>query len=461
MYMQEQIDSHKILVIGDCMLDEYNWGEVSRVSPESCCPILKKTFISYSCGGAANVAYQLQHIGCNVLLAGIIGNDDTGNKLKELLKKNIDIYLYVHKIKTTRKIRFINNVRQQMFRVDEEEYEVLTSEDLLDIKQRIEVESKHLKCIVISDYNKGVLTPFSTQEIINYAHKLSIPVVIDIKEANIEKYYEADLVKGNFIELCNFFPSDDINKDNVGQYALKLKERLKANYVVITLGQDGMVGISNDNIEYRVKAYQLPVYDVTGAGDVVTAFLAAYIDKLEYFPDVLNIANKAASIKVGKFGNIPVSISDIFSCKKIVTVEELMPLICNSKVVFTNGCFDILHAGHVNLLQKAKDLGDILVVGLNSDTSVKRIKGDKRPINSQEDRIEVLSGLQSVDYIVLFDEDTPLKLIESIKPSILVKGGDYLADEIVGADFVKNNNGEVITIPFVHFTSTTKILSKL
>lgn len=459
--MEGQFNKQKILVIGDCMLDEYNWGEVKRISPESCVPILKMNSTTFSCGGAANVAYQLQYIGSNVILVGIIGNDKTGKKLSLLLDKRLEFRSFIHNIKTTRKIRFVNSLQQQMFRVDEEMHESLTSNELMDLKNLILEESRFLKCIVLSDYNKGVLNIETTQEIINYAHSLSIPVIVDIKEASVEKYYGADLVKGNFSELCSFFPKEIITNSNIEQYATKLKYYLKARYLVITLGKNGMIGADEEDKIYHVRSKPVPVYDVTGAGDVVTAFLATNITNLDNFQNILQITNDAANKKVGKFGNLPVSLNEVYSSSKKRSINELLPLLKGKIVVFTNGCFDILHAGHVDLLRKAKELGDILIVGLNSDESISRIKGNNRPINSLEERIEVISALQYVDYVVVFEEDTPKNLIEMIKPNFLVKGGDYLIEDIVGADFVRKNNGEVITIPFSHYTSTTKILDKL
>lgn len=458
--MEEQISKREILVIGDCMLDEYNWGEVTRISPESCTPILRLNSTTLRCGGAANVAYQLQYINCNVILLGIIGKDETGQKLNGLLNERLEFHPFIHDIKTTKKIRYVNNLRQQMFRVDDEEYESLSSSDILDIKSLILEKSKYLECIVLSDYNKGVLNIVSTQEIINYAHSLSIPIIVDIKEPCVEKYYGADIVKGNFLELCSFFPNETITKSNIEQYVLKFKHYLKARYVVVTLGQNGMIGVDEEDIIYHIKSKPVPVYDVTGAGDVVTAFIAANIANLENFSNMLQITNIAANKKVGKFGNLPVSLDEINFKSKEKSINELIPLLEDKIVVFTNGCFDILHAGHVDLLRKAKELGDVLVVGLNSDSSISRIKGNNRPVNSLNERIEVISALEFVDYVVVFDEDTPLTLIKKIKPNFLVKGGDYLVKDIVGADIVIKNNGKVVTIPFTHNISTTKILDK-
>lgn len=452
-----------IVVIGDIMLDEYVYGTVNRVSPESCCPILKTCQTTIQLGGAANVAYQIQKSGRQVLLSGIIGNDQTGQVLIEELSRNdIDSRLvFAHDIATTKKTRYVNDVHQQMFRVDREVIETLASSEVDAIVTYLEQHVADIDCVILSDYNKGVLTLQSCQAIIKAANLLGIPTVVDIKEPKVEKYSDATIIKGNQKEFSAFFDMTEVTATSLEEQMRDWKNTLGTLAVVVTLGKNGIAGIDENNQFIRHHANQVMVYDVTGAGDIVTAYIGLLYGH-QSLDQILYFANKAAEIKVTRFGNSHVSFSEVSSDKsKVVTVSELASLTRGKKVVFTNGCFDILHAGHVDLLQYAKTKGEILVVGLNTDASVRRLKGDKRPINNLEMRIKVLSAIESVDYIVCFDGDTPEKLIKEISPDVLIKGGDYSVNTIVGADYVINNGGTVETMPFHYSQSTTKILSSL
>lgn len=452
------------MVIGDVMLDEYVLGTVNRVSPESCCPVFLEGERFYRLGGAANVAHQLCHLGRSVFLCGTIGKDDSSGKLlKEMSKTRINQrFLFVHdSAVTTTKSRYVNGLRQQMFRVDREQNCNLMDAEIDMIKEFIEDNAGIIKCIILSDYQKGVLTTKSCQEFITWANRHNLPTIVDIKVPDVSKYHGATLIKGNLKELSAFFPGQTINVNNVEGPLRELKRIADIKSVAVTLGRNGIAGIdSNGNYVYY-PARHVMVYDVTGAGDTITSYMGALLDEMP-FDDVLECANRAAGIKVTKFGNSFVTLDDVrVGQGKVKTVEQVIRLSRGKKVVFTNGCFDILHAGHIDLLSYAKSRGDVLVVGLNSDVSIKRLKGDNRPINNLDMRIKVLSAMTDVNYIVCFDDDTPQAIIEALRPDVLIKGGDYAIDQIVGAEFVMSYGGVVETMPFHYNTSTTSILSCL
>lgn len=450
-----------IIVIGDIMLDEYIFGDVNRISPESCCPILLETHRTYQLGGAANVARQIKELGAEVKLVGTVGNDNDGKKLTRILRETgIGCeYVFVHEFITTRKSRYINNLNQQMFRTDKECHAYLNASEAEMLTSLICKDE--VSCIVISDYNKGVVSTELCAKVISCARSNKKNVFVDIKEPSIEKYHGATIVKGNKSEIFGLLNSQYQEQD-IKAILPKLREKLDTSLLIMTCGGDGIVAIDKEGHIYELPAEERHVFDVTGAGDVVTAF-CAYFTSIGYdTAEVLRYANRAANIKVERLGNSVVGLYEVMNCpNKTITPKRLKERAKGKKVVFTNGCFDVIHAGHIDMLQKAKTKGDILVVAINSDDSVHRLKGNERPINSLEERVVVLSAIGCVDYIIPFEEDTPRALIEEVCPDVLVKGGDYSVDKIVGADFVKSNGGEVCTIPFVYNTSTTKLLNAL
>lgn len=461
---QDKVNRKNILVIGDVMLDEYVLGVVNRVSPESGCPVFLEGERSYRLGGAANVAYQLYHLGCAVYLCGIIGKDKTSSLILQKLCNN-DIrqdLLFAHDgINTTRKCRYVNEHQQQMFRVDCEQYVNLSTPEIESVTTFMSENRDMIKCIILSDYHKGVLTTESCQTIINCANQYNIPTIVDIKVPDASKYHGATIIKGNLKELAAFFPEATITNNNVEEYLRKLKGLTDVKSIVVTLGRDGIAGIDCRGSYVYYPAYKVMVYDVTGAGDTITSYMGALLNEIP-FEDMLQYANRAAGIKVTRFGNSCVTFDEVNASQdKVKTVEQVAGLSKGKKVVFTNGCFDILHAGHIDLLKHAKSKGDILVVGLNTDESIKRLKGDNRPINSLDMRVKVLSAIGDVDYIICFDEDTPEAVIKALRPTVLIKGGDYNVDNIVGADFVLGYGGAVEAMPFHYNTSTTSILSRL
>lgn len=461
--MLGQDNKNCIIVIGDIMLDEYVFGTVSRVSPESCCPILRVQHTTIQLGGAANVAYQIHKLGKTAILVGIIGKDKSGEILSEELRHHsIDCqFLFRHDSVTTKKTRYVNDVHQQMYRVDKEEHASLNADELNTITAFIKENSPNIDCIVLSDYNKGVLTNDSCQAIIGAANAASIPTIVDIKVPETDRYKGATVIKGNQKEFSSFFNSSNRNQTTMENDMRALKQKLDAEYMVVTIGKKGIVSIDDKGNYITHRAKQVMVYDVTGAGDIVTAYLGVLFKTMP-FERALWFANKAGEIKVTKFGNAHVAFNELYSsANKIKNTSEIAKLTKGQTVVFTNGCFDVLHAGHIDLLQYAKSKGDILVVGINSDDSVRRLKGEKRPVNNLETRVKVLSAISDVDYIVSFEDDTPERIIHEIKPSVLIKGGDYSVDDIVGADYVREYGGIVEAMPFHYNLSTTKILSSL
>ena len=462
--MQEQDRKKKcVVVIGDIMLDEYILGTVERVSPESCSPILLAKRSTLQLGGAANVAYQIHRLGRDVVLVGIIGKDKPSETLlEELSCHSISSQLvFRHDIVTTQKTRFVNDVHQQMFRVDHEEYDSLDDSETNAILSFLEENADYIDCIILSDYNKGVLTKDSCQSIIRLANKLCVPTLVDVKVPDIAKYENATVIKGNLKEFSAFSPAVDNQRFDIENDLRVIKQKANASFVVVTLGKKGIAGIDSNDHFVSHPANLVMVYDVTGAGDIVMAYIGVLLNSMS-FDDVLYYANKAAGIKVSRFGNSHVAFCEVFQEEgKVKSIPEITALTKDKVLVFTNGCFDIFHAGHVDLLHYAKTRGDVLVVGMNTDESVKRLKGENRPINNLEMRMKVLSAVNDVDYIVSFDEDTPERIIKELHPDVLIKGGDYTLETIVGADFVLSYGGKVETMPIHYSQSTTKILSCL
>lgn len=480
---KELIKKNTILVVGDFMLDTYWFGSVSRISPEAPVPVLKKWSSRSVAGGAANVGANLIAAGKNVTAVSVIGKDKGGEKLTELLQNmgcDCSLILKSEKRRTTEKIRILAQNNQQLLRIDEEEIEWITEEEVNKIVGKIEERIQSFNAVILSDYMKGVLSETMCRRIIDIARNNNIPVFCDVKDPKINKYKGSTLMKPNKKELNMLTGMPVSTEDEIKQACEALSIKCECTYVLATLGSRGMALYmrKTGDIEF-ITAESRAVYDVSGAGDTVISYLVACISSGIDIKEAVRYANKAAGIKVEKVGTATVTLDEmernIYSenllsqtekkeQKKIYKLTELVKIVHsqpNKKIVFTNGCFDILHAGHVMYLQKAAEYGDILIVGVNSDESVKRLKGPTRPINSIRDRLAVLSGLQCVSYLVEFREDTPESLIKAINPNVLVKGADYKGKFIAGADWVKKNGGEVILIPILENHSTTNIVNKV
>ncbi len=469
----------RILVIGDAMLDRYSFGDVGRISPEAPIPVFKeKGEERMSPGGAANVAVNLAAIGVGTYLCAVTGRDEDGNCLKNLLHDlGVDTGLILEDVTrvTTRKLRYMGPNNQQMLRVDSEDDSDISKESQDAVLKLISDSIDQFDLVLISDYAKGLLTAELTGKVIRLANEKMIPVFVDVKGNNPDKYKGATLMKPNRKELADLSGKPVGTVDEAVEAARSLCAYVGCKFVLATLGADGMILVNKNGLISQIKSAANEVYDVTGAGDTSVAYLAAEYAMGSSIETAMNIANIAAGIQVSRVGTSVIDPHDVFMAAvkmsdnphgSIPDTEQMLSDIedCKKrgrKIVFTNGCFDIIHAGHVSYLKAAKKLGDILVVGLNDDGSVARLKGNGRPINPLEDRIMVLGAIEAVDFVIPFSEDTPLELIKRITPDVLVKGGDYKPDEIVGADHVKANGGIVEVLPFLEGKSTTDMIAKI
>jgi D-beta-D-heptose 7-phosphate kinase/D-beta-D-heptose 1-phosphate adenosyltransferase len=454
------VKAPNILVVGDLMVDHYLYGDVDRVSPEAPVQVVDIKSEELLMGGAGNVINNLLGLGARVGVCSVIGDDSGGEFLQRRLgeKGVVKEGLTIQKDRRTSKKSRIISSHQQILRVDREDKCDISkkSEELILVRASIILEFYDL--VIISDYGKGVMSDTLTSGIIELANSKKIPILVDPKGSDYSKYKKATLITPNKkeAELAVGFA---INDNKTLKEALKiLKDTLDLNYSIITLSEDGIAMLEDEVITIPTVAKD--VFDVTGAGDTVIAAIAVSLVQNRPIIDALEYANRAAAVAVSHVGCYAVQASDIESdipIKKIVSLDELTnSLKRDKKVVFTNGCFDILHSGHVRYLKEAKSFGDILIIGLNGDDSIKRLKGNSRPINGFNDRAEVLASLDMVDFIVKFDSDTPYDLIKTIKPDILVKGGDYKDKEVVGSDLCK----ELRLVDFVDGKSTTDIIKR-
>ena len=457
----------KILIVGDMMLDIYHSGQVTRMSPEAPVPILHITAPDRCIpGGACNVAMNVSASGHTVYLAGITGIDENGDTLISLLKQaGIDCSLVQRAdTDTITKARFITDRSQQLIRVDTEDPDDIEAHaDHHHMLDAIEAVLPDVSLIIISDYLKGLLTADFTQSLIRLASDHGLKTLIDVKDPVTDKYTGAWLLKPNRSELGYMTHMPVATPDEIADAAGRLRAETGCEYVLTTCGADGMVLTAGEG-SHHIPAYGQDVYDITGAGDTVIAYLAAGLADGMNIREAAELANRAAGIGVSRQGTATVSRQELTD-KHIADTREtaVLPAIASSDrtVVFTNGCFDILHVGHKRYLEQARALGDRLIVGVNSDASVRRLKGPDRPINTAADRIEMLSALKCVDEVIIFDEDTPYELIDRLRPDIIVKGGDYSIDEVVGRDIVESYGGRVEIIPYVEDRSTTAIIERI
>jgi|TARA_B110000238_G_C16139559_1_gene445505 D-beta-D-heptose 7-phosphate kinase/D-beta-D-heptose 1-phosphate adenosyltransferase len=462
------MDVH-VLVVGDIMLDRYWHADANRISPEAPVPVASITDTHDRAGGAANVAQNISSLGSQVTLVGAIGDDQEGVALKQILhKQNINTNLVSSSlVRTTSKIRIVSR-NQQLIRLD---FDDKAHSCRADIEQAFLACVKQCSIVILSDYGKGVLA--EVQAIIQAAQTNNKKVIVDPKGTDFSKYKNASVITPNYSEFCAVVGECDCEQD-IYQKAQSLCEENNFEALLITRSEKGMTLVMQDGAVTNFPAQMREVYDVTGAGDTVISAFAMSLAADGDFNQAARVANIAASIVVGKFGAATVTAEELthgmlsYECpnSKLVSSDFLARRIEDAHtkkqtVVFTNGCFDVLHKGHAHLLREASTFGDIVVVALNSDDSVKQLKGDDRPINNLQDRAEMLSYFSSVDWVVSFDDSTPEALIRKLNPDMLVKGGDYQPDSIVGADYVQQRGGEVKIVPFVDGYSTSKIISSI
>lgn len=461
----------KVTVIGDVMLDRYWSGPSSRISPEAPVPVVRITNHEDRAGGAANVAINIASLGAPCTLVGIVGKDEAGADLKALIEsqKVETNFIEAPELPTITKLRVLSR-NQQLLRLDFEEgyHNVDQGRMLQALRQAI----RGSRCVICSDYGKGALS--SVRAMIKVANDAGLPVLVDPKGTDFDRYRHATLLTPNRSEFeavaGRFTDEEDLKKK-----ALKMIADYDLKALLVTRSEDGMslFRAGKDPVHLPTRARE--VYDVTGAGDTVIATVAAALAAGLDLVSACEISNRAAGIVVGKLGTSTVSVDELKadlagrrdSLKGGIMSEddlaELVPILKQKgrRIVMTNGCFDILHKGHVDYLRRAKALGDKLIVAVNSDESVRGLKGPTRPINDLQSRMELLEALECVDYVVPFEEDTPRRLIARLLPDILVKGGDYKVEEIAGHEEVLQNGGQVIILPFVEGCSTTSIVNKI
>lgn len=470
--------STRILCVGDVMLDQFVRGSISRISPEAPVPVLRITEESSVLGGAGNVVRNLETLGSHVTFISVVGGDNNGKLIQELLKgsSNIEAHLIIDEKRiTTTKTRFIAT-NQQILRADAEQTLALTKSQENQILGLFKAHVQDHDLIILSDYAKGLFSSERLQSIIQEARIHKKPILIDPKGNDYRQYKGATLLTPNLQEFSQATLLSTPTDEGILVAAQKIIETYDFEAMIITRGSEGMSLVDASGNHEHLPTRALEIFDVSGAGDTVIATLAVAMAAGGSLSEAMHLANAAAGLVVAKVGTAVVHQEELIGAlqhqelesheKKVVSWQRAQEITqkwkCRGKrIVFTNGCFDLLHPGHVSLLSQAKKAGDRLVVGLNTDSSVKRFKGKERPIQEEISRALVLSSLASVDLVVLFDQDGPLELIETIKPDVLVKGADYTIDQVWGASFVQSYGGEVLLMDLVEGQSTTGIVSKI
>lgn len=470
------LNQQHVLVVGDVMLDRYLIGEVNRISPEAPVPVVLLKSQQDRAGGASNVAANLAMLGIKTRVVGMVGHDGEAAILTSLMNEigvSTDNMVQSAHRPTIAKTRILSG-HQQMVRVDQESSASLNDEEQTLVINAIKTElTLNPALVILSDYAKGLLSKETCEHIISTCRKSLTPVLVDPKGKDYTKYAGATALTPNkkeTAEACHTKMDDP----NLIAKASELKNCLNLEFMVVTRGEEGISLL--DKQSHLLPATAKQVFDVSGAGDTVIATLAAGLVHGLSALESLHLANIAAGVVVGKVGTVPINKHELIEAMTAEQSSEQAHKICNleqleqkvahwkkagEKIVFTNGCFDLLHAGHVTYLEAAKKRGDRLILGLNTDRSVSALKGPTRPVVHENDRARVLAALESVDAVILFDEDTPLGLINLIRPDIIAKGSDYTADQVVGGKEVESWGGEIALIDLVHGRSTSNIIKKL
>ncbi len=476
------LGSPRILVVGDYMLDVYIYGDALRISPEAPVPILKVRNTTRCCGGASSVVADIAALKARPVCLGIVGQDTNSQTLIDLLKEmHVDTsgLLQSADRPTVTKTRLIglaqHRHQQQLFRMDQESTDALSS-DLSDgIRSCFKEKLGEVDIVCLQDYNKGLLHPQLCQELIGLAKQNGKPVLVDPAYiSDYSKYQGATLITPNRQETSKALGFDLNEPADVLKASETLVSQLDLEACIITLDKEGAF-LKTADLTQLIATRQRRVYDVTGAGDMVLAMLATALAAGHDYETAVRLSNIAGGIEVEKYGVATVTRAEIINeilgqqqgnTEKVCTIESLLIHLKwlrnqGKRIVFTNGCFDILHRGHVQYLQFCRDQGDVVVVGLNSDASVRGIKGPTRPVNNQEDRATLLAALESVGFVTVFNEPDPLNLIKAVCPDVLVKGQDWQDKGVVGADFVTAQGGTVSLAPLVHGKSSTAVIEKM
>jgi len=474
----DRIPSVRLLCVGDIMLDRFMYGHVDRISPEGPIPVFTMEREARMLGGAGNVVRNILSLDAEATFVSVIGDDSVGKQLTSLVgaEPRLVPYLLAESGRTsTKKTRYVAS-GQQLLRSDHETRSTLQDATAAQMLQIIVDEASAHQALILSDYGKGVLTATVVRAAIDAAKAKNVPVFVDPKQRDVSIYAGATVLSPNLKELALTMGVDHFNSDDAIVGAAKtLCEQHAFQYVLVTRGKDGMTLVNKDGLVKHIAANAREVFDVSGAGDTAIATLAAAYAASGDMTHAAELANLAAGVVVGRLGTAVVYRSDLttalYTTQALEHQQKILPLTYAQdmvtswkrdklKVGFTNGCFDIMHAGHVSLLQDAKARCDKLVIGLNTDASVKRLKGESRPVNQEIDRATLLSALSMVDLVVLFDEDTPLALINGLKPDILMKGADYTKEQVVGWELVESYGGKVELLPLKQGYSTTNIIKK-
>jgi D-beta-D-heptose 7-phosphate kinase / D-beta-D-heptose 1-phosphate adenosyltransferase len=465
-----KFDSARLLIVGDVMLDRYWQGSTSRISPEAPVPVVNVSSAEDSPGGAGNVALNVSALGAAATLVGLVGEDEAGEELEAMLTA-ADVRCDFEKVAdkpTITKLRVVSR-HQQLIRLDFEE--PFDSQSAASLSIRAEALLGNTDVLILSDYAKGALDDVS--DLIGKAKKAGVKVLVDPKGQDYSRYRGATLLTPNLQEFEQIMGPCS-SEEELAAKGMSLIKELDLEALLVTRGEHGMSLIRDNAPELHIPARTRDVFDVTGAGDTVISALGAALAAGADLPEAVALSNIAAGLAVSRVGTVSVSgpelrrevQRDSGSDRGVMSKEQLLLVLADAKahgekVVFTNGCFDIIHAGHVGYLSEARQCGDHLIVAINDDDSVRRLKGEGRPINPVERRMAVLSGLESVDWVVSFEEDTPEALLEAIKPDCLIKGGDYGLGEVVGADIVTAYGGEVKVLAFLDDCSTSAIVGKI
>jgi D-beta-D-heptose 7-phosphate kinase/D-beta-D-heptose 1-phosphate adenosyltransferase len=481
----QNLGAPRVLVVGDAMMDRYVWGDAERISQEAPVILLRADRREERLGGASSVAAMLRALGAKVMLAGIVGNDHDGGRIRQMLTdQGIDHEAVITDVArpSTVKERYVGRAQhrhpQQMIRVDYEDRRAISEQ----IREQIMlVVNSHLKksdIVLISDYDKGVCTPGLLSAVISAARAKGIKVLADpIRGHDYRKYHGCSAITPNRLEAGMATGRTLNDMSEVWYAATTLQEKLDLDAAIITLDKDGMALKHRDGRSKHFPTRPRHVYDITGAGDMVMSMLAVALASGADYEQAIQLANIAGGLEVEKIGVATVTRDEILrdlmaghsagvSTSKVLPIEAVAQELnyrrrLGQRVVFTNGCFDVLHAGHVQYLQEARAQGDLLVVALNSDASVRALKGNTRPVQPLAARSLILASLQAVDFVTVFEESTPMHLIQAIRPDVLVKGADYSKDEIVGAQFVESYGGRVHLATLHHGHSTTNIIERM
>jgi D-beta-D-heptose 7-phosphate kinase/D-beta-D-heptose 1-phosphate adenosyltransferase len=467
----------RILVIGDLMIDEYLWGDVDRISPEAPVQIVEVNREEYTLGGAGNVIHNLVVLGAQVSVVSVVGAGHDGNVLADMVKKlNVNtggIIQDPHR-PTTRKTRIIAS-NQHVLRIDRETRKEISDNTYELIVKSLENQIPQTDMVLVSDYGKGTLTRPLLSKLVDICKKNKKMIIVDPKGLDFTKYSGVTLITPNKKEASLASNVEISDEHSLFKAATLLFEKVEMENLLITCGKDGMVLFEKNASPYRIHTEAKQVFDVSGAGDTVLAVLGLALATGATFPQAASLANTAAGIVVGKIGTATVTQKELASALtpndqrislKYKEISELKTLVSElrkngKRIVLTNGCFDLLHQGHIKLLSESKRLGDILIVAIDDDLSVRKLKGPGRPIINQNNRVRILSALDTVDYVVVFSSDELLNLIDIIRPDILTKGSNYTTQEVYGRRLVEKHGGAVRLIHFTEDVSSSTIINSI